>query len=89
MENNKLVEVNMNIFNLDNCNNYLQIQLGDEIHDVKIVGTFDETWFCGKDICRILGYGDVKQALQHNIEPEYKNFLLNLRVYLGDTLVFW
>ena len=40
----------MNIINLDNCKNYLQIQVGDEIHDVKLVETSDEPWFCGKDV---------------------------------------
>ena len=28
-----------------------------------IIGTFDEPWFCGKDICNILGYSDIQRAL--------------------------
>ena len=55
---------------------YLKFQVGEEIYDLKLIGTFVEPWFCGKDICRILGLNDMKQALQENIEPEYKRHLL-------------
>ena len=87
MENNKLVEVNMTAINLENCKSYLQFQVCDEIHDVKIVGTFDELWFCGKFICNILGYSNIKNVSQdhvknkHNSSPsELKNLYAKIKV---------
>ena len=54
--------------NLDNCKNYLQIQVDDDTHDMKIVETNDEQRFCGKDVCNILGFSDENKALRDNIE---------------------
>ena len=31
----------------------------------KIVGTYDDPYFCGKDVCAILEYIDIKQALKN------------------------
>ena len=42
---------------------------------IKIVGTYDDPYFCGKDVCTILEYKDVKDALQKNVKPKYKKDL--------------
>ena len=42
---------------------------------IKIVGTFDDPYFCGKDVCAILKYKDVKDALQNHVKPKYKKDL--------------
>jgi prophage antirepressor-like protein len=42
---------------------------------IKIVGTFDDPYFCGKDVCTILEYKDVKDALQNHVKPKYKKDL--------------
>jgi prophage antirepressor-like protein len=42
---------------------------------IKIVGTYDNLFFCGKDVCAILEYKDVKDALQNHVKPKYKKDL--------------
>ena len=39
---------------------------------IKIVGTYDDPYFCGKDVCNILEYKDVKKALQEHVKPKHK-----------------
>jgi prophage antirepressor-like protein len=48
-------------------------------NEVKVVGTFEEPWFCGKDVCEILEYADNKKALQTHVKKEYKKTLKELR----------
>jgi prophage antirepressor-like protein len=45
---------------------------------IRVVGTNDNPWFCGKDICDILSYSNYKQALKLNVDPENKNDLKSL-----------
>ena len=66
--------------NLDNCKNYLQIQVDDDTHDMKIVETNDEQRFCGKDVCHILGFSDENKALRDNIEIGVGSFFSRNRV---------
>ena len=57
----------------DNCVQFdFQNKPGQQI---KIVGTFDDPYFCGKDVCAILKYKDVKDALQNHVKPKYKKDL--------------
>ena len=42
---------------------------------IKIVGTFDDPYFCGKDVCTILEYSNVKKALQEHVKPKHKKDL--------------
>jgi len=51
--------------------------------DVKVVGTFEEPWFCGKDVCEILEYTNVKQALQINVQQKNKKTLKELSEEVG------
>ena len=44
-------------------------------HFVKLQGTTDEPYFCGKDVCAILGYVDIKKALQVHIKSKHKREL--------------
>jgi len=46
--------------------------------DVKVVGTFEEPWFCGKDVCEILEYSNIHQALQINVQQKNKKPLKEL-----------
>ena len=46
--------------------------------DVKVVGTFEEPWFCGRDVCEILEYKDIKQALQKHVQHKSKKSLKEL-----------
>jgi prophage antirepressor-like protein len=42
---------------------------------VRVVGTCSNPWFCGKDVCEILGYSDKKKALQQHVKSKYKRSL--------------
>jgi prophage antirepressor-like protein len=46
--------------------------------DVKVVGTFEEPWFCGRDVCEILEYSNIHQALQINVQQKNKKPLKEL-----------
>jgi prophage antirepressor-like protein len=55
---------------------------------VRMVGTPDEPWFCGKDIAIILGYTDTTSALKKNIDIDDKmplKSILGIR-FQGTTL---
>jgi len=45
---------------------------------VKVVGTFEEPWFCGRDVCEILEYKDIKDALQKHVQQKSKKSLKEL-----------
>jgi anti-repressor protein len=46
-----------------------------EEHDIKVYGTFDNPWFCGKDIATILGYVNSSDAIKDHIDTEDKKTL--------------
>jgi prophage antirepressor-like protein len=45
---------------------------------VRIFGTNEDPWFCGRDVCAILEYSDYKQAINIHIDDDNKNNLKNL-----------
>jgi len=47
---------------------------------VRIFGTNEDPWFCGKDVCDILEYSNYKQAISIHIDTENKKSLKNLAV---------
>ena len=50
---------------------YVTFDVGEKKQQrVKIVGTFKQPYFCGKDVCEILGYVDVYQALHKHVKPK-------------------
>ena len=49
---------------------------------IKIIGSYDDPYFCGKDICTILEYFDIKQALQKNVKPKHKK---NLQTIIDEV----
>lgn len=52
---------------------------------VRIFGTNEDPWFCGRDVCDILKYENYRQALMNNIEDENKKNLKDLCVLLNST----
>lgn len=52
---------------------------------VRIFGTNEDPWFCGRDVCEILEYENYRQALMNNIEDENKRNLKDLCVLLNST----
>jgi prophage antirepressor-like protein len=43
------------LIDLTKCREYLTITIGGKNHQVKLNGTIDDPYFCGKDACQILG----------------------------------
>jgi prophage antirepressor-like protein len=46
--------------------------------DVKVVGNFEDPWFCGRDVCEILEYKDIHQTLQKHVHHKSKKSLKEL-----------
>jgi hypothetical protein len=56
----------------------LTLTIEGKNYEIKLQGTTDKPYFCGKDVCNILGYVDIKQALQNNVKPNHKLMLKEL-----------
>lgn len=52
---------------------------------VRLVGTYETPWFCGRDVCTILGYKNIKDALQKHVLPHQKKSLSLLSSGLDST----
>jgi prophage antirepressor-like protein len=37
-----------------------------------MVGTKDEPWFCGRDVCNVMEYNDYRHALSNHVKSEDK-----------------
>jgi prophage antirepressor-like protein len=71
------------LMNLNECTDYIIFEVNGKHTRVKIIGTNEEPWFCGRDVCAVLEYIDDKQALQKNVKPKNKKSLANLSAKLG------
>jgi len=47
---------------------------------VRIFGTNEDPWFCGRDVCEILKYSDYRRSLFDHVEDENKKSLKDLGV---------
>lgn len=61
------------LINLKDCKEYMTITMNGLQHQIKLAGNVDKPYFCGKDVCEVLGYeGEVKKALQRFVDNEEK-----------------
>jgi len=66
--------------------NYVQFDFQNKPgQQIKIVGSYDDPYFCGKDVCAILEYKDVKDALQNHVKPKYKKDLKTIVDEVGGV----
>lgn len=65
---------------------YIIFDVNGKQRQVRIVGTNDEPWFCGKDLCVVLEYVDTKHALQNNVDDDCKKSLSLLSSELGGLI---
>lgn len=63
------------LIDLNKSSDYVNLQLKDKTCQIKIVGTPEDPYFCGKDVCKVLEYKDIKQALQSHVRPKHKKML--------------
>lgn len=60
------------LIDLTSCSDYITFDVAGESKQVKIVGTHDKPWFCGKDVCEVLEYANTKKALQQHVKNNQK-----------------
>jgi prophage antirepressor-like protein len=68
------------LINLYENRNAMKIVLDGKEHFVKLQGTTEEPYFCGKDVCAILGYSNIKKALLENVKLKHKKELQDFEV---------
>jgi len=67
------------LINISESTDYIVFDVrGAKKNQVKVVGTFEDPWFCGKDVCEILEYSNIKKVLWELVENEYKKTLKEL-----------
>jgi len=68
----------------------MTITLDDRDYKIKLSGTIEDPYFCGRDVCEILGYKDLKDAMKKFVDKEDKINLFDLNekimVNLNHTL---
>jgi len=75
----------MNAFvNLNECPDYITFEVDGQQNHVRIVGTNEEPWFCGRDLCVVLEYEHQKKALQTNVDEDCKKSLSKLSSEVGN-----
>jgi prophage antirepressor-like protein len=66
------------LIDLNQCREYMTITIGGKTHRIRLAGTIDEPYFCGRDVCEILEQKDVKYALKTHVLPRYKKELCTI-----------
>jgi prophage antirepressor-like protein len=75
------------LIDLENCRESMTISLNGVDHAVRLAGTIEEPYFCGKDICDILDHKDFKYALKTHVPLKYKK---NYRILMVQmNLMRW
>lgn len=68
------------LINLKECREYMTLYINETSHQIKLAGTLNDPYFCGRDICNVLGYRDSKTAIKKFTEEEDRSNLENLKV---------
>jgi prophage antirepressor-like protein len=69
----------MNVLvDLEKCREFMTVTRGDKNHQIRLSGSIDNPYFCGKDICEMLGYSDLKEAIKKFVDDEDKLNLLEI-----------
>jgi len=72
------------MFQISEATNVVNFNVeGAKKTSVKVVGTFEEPWFCGRDVCEILEYSNIKDALQKHVQQKSKKSLKELSEEVG------
>ncbi len=73
------------LIDLNKCREYMSITIGGKEHQIKLSGTIDDPYFCGKDICVVLGYKNSKNALHRYVDVEEKKTFKELGFSLSEN----
>lgn len=63
------------LINLNDTKNVMKVTLAGKDHYVKLQGTTEKPYFCGKDVCNILEYVNSNKALQMHVKSKHKKEL--------------
>jgi prophage antirepressor-like protein len=66
------------LIDLETSREYMTVTLNGNDHIIKLAGTVDDPYFCGKDVCTVLGYTNIKNALFNNVDEYEKKELSQL-----------
>lgn len=66
------------LINLKDCKEHMIVTLNDKDQQIKLAGTIDDPYFCGKDVCMVLGYTAIKISLQKFVDNDDKKSLKEL-----------
>jgi hypothetical protein len=69
----ELVETTPELFNFD----LDKLKLIVNGVSIPLVGTYDELWFPGKELCMVMEYKNVFDALSKYVKPKHTTTLLN------------
>jgi len=77
----------LKMFQISEATNVVNFNVeGAKKTSVKVVGTFEDPWFCGRDVCEILEYKDIKDALHKHVQQKSKKSLKELSEEVGGVL---
>jgi prophage antirepressor-like protein len=65
----------LELIDLNKCLDYITFEIEGKTYKVRVVGTCEDPWFCGMDVCEILGYSNKNKALQQHVNSEDKRSL--------------
>ena len=51
------------LIDLTQCREHMTVTIGGKDHQIKLSGTIDDPYFCGRDVCAVLGHKNSKKAL--------------------------
>jgi len=71
----ELIETTPELFNFD----LDKLQLIVNGVTISLVGTYDELWFPGKEICMVMDYKDTQKTLFNNVKLKHKTTLKELK----------
>jgi prophage antirepressor-like protein len=63
------------LIDLGKCREYMTVTIGGKDHQIKLAGSIEDPYFCGKDVCKVLGYSNTKKALEIHVKSKYKKDL--------------
>jgi hypothetical protein len=63
------------LIDLEKCREYMTVTIGGKDHQIKLAGIIENPYFCGKDVCKVLGYSNTKKALEIHVKSKYKKDL--------------
>lgn len=60
------------LIDIEKCREYMTITMKNNIFKIRLSGTVEDPYFCGKDLCEMLGYSDLKESIKKFVDEEDK-----------------